>query len=75
LIINKLKSTDDCIRIGKLLTINDVIELNNTRKILIASAKKWQESKAWDISMIMATKAQFCREVIEHSTHYNIHRR
>ena len=75
LIINKLKSTDDCARIGRSLTPDDIRELTNTRKTLITSVEKWQEEEAWDIAMIMATKAQFCREAIEHSTHYNIQRR
>jgi len=65
MLLARLNSTQDCIKMAKTITLTQIEELNRLRKVCVKSSKKWCETEAWDIALIMATKAQFCKETIQ----------
>lgn len=72
MILAKLNSTPNCIKLGKHLLFDQAVELKRLREVCIVSSAKWLDMEYWDLSSIMATKAQFCREAIQFSAHANV---
>jgi len=64
LIIHNLKSTNDCIDLAKTLTKEQAEELKVCGEKYSASSRKWLALECFDLSMIMATKLQFCNETL-----------
>ena len=64
MLINSLKSTNDCIELAKTLTKEQYNELKECGEKCSVSAKKWLVLECFDIAFIMATKLQFCNETI-----------
>lgn len=69
MLLAKLNSTPDCIKLGKHLTMEQAVELKRLREICVISSEKWLNIEHWGLSGIMATKSQFCRETIQSSVH------
>lgn len=72
MLLSKLKSTGDCIILAKTLTIEQAVELKRLRELCIISSDKWMDKEFWNITSLMATKAQFCREAIQFSIHAEV---
>ncbi len=65
----QLCSTGDCIKAGKHLSLKRAKHLKRLRNSYEASADRLCDSGKLDSGMVMATKAQFCKEIILFSPH------
>ena len=67
MLLGQLNCTEDCIKLGKHITKEQVVVLKRNEILCTMSAHKWQRLGDFNTAMIMAVKAQFCSETIHFS--------